>query len=195
MSEVILNTSIEYSSLPLDASQYIYEALMYHNREQDYAAGRDDDRMTRKYNLLFLIAMKNVFNVRSVSAFRKKFTPTDVSDGYGPLPTDFLSVYQGYYDLKIKTVNDKTQLYGKADEEIEYISIPNAIGALPHLCQEAVKKRFLLECKGIDPAFEAKIPLLMQDYNDAMSAWIAQADQFNTACIKKGVFLRAPLLG
>lgn len=191
---VVINTSIQYAQLPMDAGQYIQEALMSHNRESDYSPGQDDAKMTRKYNLMFLIGMKNVFSTKSVAAFRKKFTAADVKDGYGPLPIDFLTTFQSFYDLKVLEVNGFVQLCSKADVPIEYISIPTAIGGLPYLCQEAVKKRFLYECKGIDAAFEVKAQLLLADFSEAMSQWIAQADQYNNSEFRKRRNLNAPLV-
>lgn len=168
-----------FAQLPLDSGQYIYEALNSFDLDSDYAPGVPDDKMTRRYNLLFLMAIKNVFSKRSVEAFRKKFVPTDEANGYGPLPIDFLTTYQFIYDLRIEEVNGVTQLCGRADQTIEYISIPNAIGALPYLCQDAIKKRFLYECKGINEKFNSLLPLITADLSEAMAAWITYADHYN----------------
>jgi len=175
----IINTSIQYSKLPLDAGQYIQEALMMVNREGDYSPGQDDDKNTRLYNLIYLRAIESLLNQKSIPQLRKRFTPEDIVEGYGPLPNDFLCVYQFVNLFKTLEINGIMQICGKAGQEINYVAMPQSIGALPYLCRNALQDRFLANCKGIDAEFMSKMPVLEMNANNSISKWIAEADQHN----------------
>jgi hypothetical protein len=175
----IINTSIEYAKLPLDAGQYIQEALMTVNRESDYSPEKDDDKKTRLYNLIYLRAIEAVLSHKSIPPLRKVWIPKDIVVGYGPLPYDFLCVYIYVNLFQLLEINGIMQMCGKAGEEIIYVAMPQSIGALPYLCRNAIQDRFLANCKGIDAEFSSKMALLEMNATSSMSKWIAEADQYD----------------
>lgn len=183
---LIINTSIQYAKLPLDAGQYIQEALMTVDRESDYSPGEDDYKKTRLYNLLYLRAIEAVLSTKSIPALRNKYTPEDVVEGYGPLPADFLTIYQYIYDIRIKRVNDIMQLCGKAGQNIEYVTMPQAIGSLTYKCRNAIQDRFLLNCKTIDTGFMAKMAILEANAYNSISLWLSEAELYNQREERKG---------
>lgn len=175
----IINTSTQYAKLPLDAGQYIQEALITVSMETEYSPGEDDNVKTRTYNLIYLRAIEVILYNNSTPDLRKVYTPVNVIDGYGPLPHDFLCTYQHYYDIQSKEINGVYQLCGKANQCMEYVSMPNMIGALHYACRNAIQDRFLANCKTLNASFASKGQVLEMNAVNSTAGWSALATQQN----------------